>query len=76
LEFEAGLGDTIKIVASDVNYCQRQLDALTLHFGTNYAQALNGEICQSACPEDACYDSALDWEEGAYFTESYVITIP
>lgn len=74
--FEAGIGDTIKIVASDVNYCERRLDALTLHFGTNYSQDLNDEICQSACSEDACYDSTLTWEEGAYFTDSYVISIP
>lgn len=76
LQFEAAYGDAIRIVASDVNYCQRSLDPLTLHFGTNHSQDLNGEVCQSACPEDPCYDSALDWAAGSFYDEYFTVQIP
>jgi hypothetical protein len=76
LEFDAVAGDTIRIVASDVNYCEHRLDPLTLHFGTNYSLDLNDEICESACSDDACYDSTLSWSEGVFYEESFTITIP
>ncbi|MFT5683769.1 MAG: hypothetical protein ACI8RZ_004701 [Myxococcota bacterium] len=75
-EFDASIGDTVRIVAEDYNYCMRSLDPLYLHFGAGHSQDLNAEYCQSACSEDACYDSDFEWETGVYYDEEFTITIP
>ena len=76
LEFEARVGSVIRIAASDVNYCTRSLDPLTLHFGTGHSQPLNAGVCESACPDDPCFDPLLSWSAGTFFEESYTVTIP
>jgi hypothetical protein len=75
-EFEASVGDTIRIVAEDYNYCMRSLDPLYLHFGAGHSQDLNEAYCQSACSEDSCYDNDFKWQTGVYYDESFTITIP
>lgn len=77
IEFEARKGDTIRIVATDVNSCMYQIDALQLHWGTGESQKLNDEACLSACPDDACYDASYNgpWP-GIFLDENYEITIP
>lgn len=77
VEFEGSAGSVIQIVANDVNYCQASLAALTLHFGAGRSQALNEDVCISACPDDACYDASYSgpWP-GVFFDESYTISIP
>lgn len=77
IEFEARLGDTIRIVATDVNSCMSALDPLQLHWGTGDSQRLNDEVCRSACPADPCYDPDYSgpWP-GIFFDETYEITIP
>ena len=75
-EFEASVGDTIRIVAEDYNYCMRSLDPLYLHFGAGHSQDLNEAVCQSACSDDSCYDSDFVWQTGTYYDEEFTITIP
>ena len=77
-EFEAGSGSTVRIVATDANYCQQELGPLTIHFGASYSQVLLEEgFCRSACPEDACYDPDFLWAENSeFFDETYTIEIP
>ena len=75
-EFDATIGDTIRIVAEDYNYCMRSLDPLYLHFGAGYSQDLNEAYCQSACVDDECYDGGFEWASGAYYDEEFTIAIP
>lgn len=77
IEIEAELGDVLRIVATDVNYCDMMLDALVLHWGTGESQPLNDAQCDSACPDSACYTGAYDgpWPS-AFLDESYTINIP
>lgn len=77
LEFEAQVGDTLTLVATDYNYCTQQLDALVLHFGTGESQELNETICRSACEDDVCYDSSYSgpWPN-VFLTQDYTIEIP
>ena len=76
-EFESGSGATVRIVASDANYCMQQLGPLTLHFGASYSQELTDGFCRSACPDDACYDPDFEWTENeVFFDETYTIEIP
>ena len=77
LSFEASPGDTLRIVATDHNFCEKNLDALVLHWGTDVSQELNEAVCVSSCPEDACYDPdyAGPWPN-EFFDESYLIAIP
>ncbi|MDG1480915.1 MAG: choice-of-anchor D domain-containing protein [Myxococcota bacterium] len=75
-EFDATIGDTIRIVAEDYNYCMRSLDPLFLHFGAGYSQDLNAAYCQSACVDDECYDGSFEWASGAYYDEEFTIVIP
>ncbi len=75
-EFDATIGDTIRIVAEDYNYCMRSLDPLYLHFGAGYSQDLNEAYCQSACVDDECYDGDFEWATGVYYDEEFTISIP
>ncbi len=77
VEFEAEKGSTIRIVATDYNYCQKMLDALFLHFGSGASQPLNDSICNSACESDACYDGTYSgpWPS-VFLDDSYTIEIP
>jgi hypothetical protein len=77
-EFEAGKGSTIRVVASDANYCMQQLGPMTIHFGSGYSQVLLEDgFCRSACPDDACYDPDFLWAENTeFFDETYTIEIP
>lgn len=77
LQFEAERGQSLRIIANDVNPCQKRLTPLTLHFGTSASQALNEEICVSSCAQDACYDPDYEgpWPN-VFFDETYEITIP
>ena len=75
-EFDASVGDTIRIVAEDYNYCNRGLDPLTLHFGAGHSQDLDTEYCESACPDDPCFDSSFEWESGEFFDQEFTISIP
>ena len=77
LSFEAEVGQTLRIVATDLNFCEKQLDALVLHWGTEASQELNEYVCVSSCPEDACYDASYGgpWPND-FVDESHVIEIP
>lgn len=77
VEFEATRGQTLRIIANDVNRCEARLTPLTLHFGTSASQALNEAVCVSACAQDACYDPSYEgpWPN-VFFDESFEITIP
>ena len=77
LAIEAATGQSLRIVATDHNYCEKFLDPLVLHWGTDASQELNDEVCVSSCPEDACYDPDYGgpWPND-FFDESYVISIP
>jgi hypothetical protein len=77
IEFEAKIGDTIRIVATDVNQCKMSIDELTLHWGTGDSQKLNKAECKSACTADACYDKNYNgpWPS-VFLDETYTISIP
>ena len=77
LAFEASVGDILRIVATDNNFCEKNLDALVLHWGTEVSQELNAAVCVSSCPEDACYDPDYSgpWPN-EFLDKSYVIAIP
>lgn len=77
VEFEARVGDQLRLVATDVNACQMAMDALVLHWGTGKSQPLNDAQCRSSCPQDACYDPGYSgpWPS-EYLDETYTITIP
>jgi hypothetical protein len=77
LSFEAEPGQTLRVVATDLNFCEKQLDALVLHWGTEASQDLNDSVCVSSCPEDACYDASYGgpWPND-FVDESWVISIP
>lgn len=77
LAIEARAGQVLRVVATDVNYCDQALGALTLHWGTGESQALNEAWCRSSCPSHACYDAAFDGPWPAiFFDESFTISIP
>ena len=77
LELEARAGQELRIVATDYNYCDQSLDALTLHWGTGASQTLNEAQCRSACPSHPCYDPDFvgPWP-GIFFDATYTIEIP
>lgn len=77
VHFEARPGQSLRIVATDENYCEKALDQLVLHWGTGTQQALNDAECTSACAEDACFDGvyAGPWPN-VFIDETHVISIP
>ena len=77
VEFDAEPGSTIRIVATDYDYCKKQLGELYVHWGSSEYQKLNDEICGSACVEDICYDPNYTGPWPSVFLDaSYEITIP
>lgn len=77
VQFEAVRGDVIGITASDINSCDKLVDALVLHWGTGESQPLNDAICDSACVDAACYSGTYNgpWP-GIFLDETYTIAIP
>lgn len=77
VEFDAMVGSTIRVVATDYNYCQKQLDGLYLHFGTGLFTPLTDAVCGSACPADACYDGTYSgpWPS-IFLDETVTVSIP
>lgn len=77
IAFEASVGQTLRLVVTDQNYCDAGVDALVLHWGTADHQPLNDAVCLSACPDHPCYDPdyAGPWP-GDVLDESYVIAVP
>ncbi|MCB9759008.1 MAG: choice-of-anchor D domain-containing protein [Alphaproteobacteria bacterium] len=77
VEFEARAGQQIRILATDINACQKKLSPLTLHFGTSDQQQLNDLVCGSSCPQDACYDGSYagPWPN-VFLDETWTIEIP
>lgn len=77
VSFEATAGQTLRIVATDVNACDQALDALYLHWGTGSSQGLNPVWCRSSCPTHPCFDPDFDGPWPSVFLDlSYVISIP
>ncbi len=74
---EAKAGQTLRIIATDVNECDQSLDALFLHWGTGSSQTLNEAWCRSSCPSHECYDPDFvgPWPDD-FLDVSYVIEIP
>lgn len=74
---EAELGQTVRIVVTDYNYCDTSLSPLTLHFGSAERQHVTDGFCKSACPTHECYDRDYDgpWP-GAEWETSFVVGIP
>lgn len=74
---EASIGQEVRVVVTDYNYCDTFLGEMTLHFGTSVSQhALDG-FCYSACPDHACFDADYSgpWPSVVH-EESFVISIP
>lgn len=56
--FDAELGQTLSVTVTDYNYCDTNLSALTLHFGTDSQQAdMIPGFCLSSCPDHECFDA-------------------
>lgn len=77
IQFEAVKGDTIEIVATDVNSTIKELSPLVLHWGTSDSQSLNDEVCEDSDPGGACYTGSYEgpWPN-IFFDETYTINIP
>lgn len=74
---DASVGQTVRVVVTDYNYCDTALDPIRLHFGTSRSQDGVAGFCKSACPDHACYDSSYagPWPSVVY-EESFVVSIP
>jgi len=70
-------GDTLRIVATDVLACTKQLDALYLHLNDANIQPLNSSILVSACDDHEDYDPGYTgpWPND-FLDEQYVVTTP
>jgi hypothetical protein len=70
-------GDTLRIVATDVLACTKQIDALYLHLNDANIQPLNSFISISACDDHEDYDAGYEgpWPND-FLDEQYVITTP
>ncbi|NOY26418.1 MAG: choice-of-anchor D domain-containing protein [Oligoflexia bacterium] len=73
----AELGQEIRVVVTDYNYCDTSLSALQLHFGMSNRQSGVDGFCYSACPDHDCYDPdyAGPWP-GVVYEDSFTISIP
>lgn len=56
--FQATPGASLRVVATDENYCEKSLSPLVLHWGSQVSWELSEAVCNSSCPEDACYDGS------------------
>jgi len=74
---DASVGQTVRVVVTDYNYCDTSLDALELHFGTTSHQSALSGFCYSACPTHECFDPdyAGPWP-GVVYDQSFTISIP
>lgn len=77
VQFEASIGDIIEIVATDQNYSKKQLDPLTLHWGSTDMQSLNDAICEASDPDETCYTGEYSgpWPN-IFYDETFTINIP
>ncbi|MCK6527850.1 hypothetical protein L6R50_09920 [Myxococcota bacterium] len=77
LEFTARRGATLRVVASDSQWCTKALDALFLHFEGGAMQVLNDEISVSACTDHPDYDPDYEgpWPS-TFLDQSWEIAIP
>lgn len=75
--FDAEKGDSIEVIATDVNYCDMELSPLYLHWGTEHSQQLTTGACDSACTDHGCYSGSYagPWPS-IFFDEFYIIEIP
>ena len=77
LTFYANPGDTVRVVATDQQYCTKALVGLVLHVGNQYQQTLTGDISASACEEHDDYDPSYDgpWPND-FVDQNFLIQIP
>lgn len=77
IALDARVGQTVRVVVTDYNYCDTELATLKLHFGTSRSQAGVDGFCRSACPDHACYDPSYagPWPSTVY-DASFVVSIP
>ncbi len=77
LEFQAKPGATLRVVATDENYCEKALSAMVLHWGSAVSWELSEPVCNSSCPEDACYDGSYSgpWPN-TFVDESHTLPAP
>ena len=70
-------GDTLRLVAEDVQACTKVLDALFLHLNDANIQPLNDALSVSACEDHDDYDPGYEgpWPN-VFLDEQYVITTP
>ncbi len=73
----AARGQSLRVRATDQNYCDASLGALTLHWGSDDRVLLLDDVCRSACPDHACYDPTYVGPWPSVFVDTTVaITIP
>ena len=77
ISFFAAHGDTLRVMATDQQWCTKALVQLQLHMGGIYTQVLNDEITASACEEHDDYDPGYEgpWPN-VFLDETYTISIP
>ena len=77
LEFQAKPGATLRVVATDENYCEKALTPMVLHWGSAVSWELSEAVCDSSCPEDACYDGSYSgpWPN-TFVDESHMLPTP
>ena len=78
VSFEAARFAEIRIIATDQQFCEAAIDALTLHATlSGETQELNTARCRSACTGTPCFDATFDgpWPS-VFLDETYPIAIP
>ena len=77
LSLFANPGDTLRVLASDQQYCTKAIDGLVLHVGSQHQQPLNDSVCASACEDHDDYDPGYGgpWPN-TFLDETYSIQIP
>jgi len=77
LSFYASPGASLRVVASDQQYCTKALAGLVLHVGNQHQQALTDPIAASACEEHDDYDPTYDgpWPND-FLDLTFAIQIP
>ncbi len=75
--FFAAPGDSIRIIATDQQYCTKALEELWIHLSGVYAQQLTDAISISGCEEHDDYDASYEgpWPND-FLDETHTITIP
>ena len=77
LEFQAKPGAQLRVLATDENYCEKALSPMVLHWGSAVSWELSEAVCDSSCPEDACYDGTYSgpWPN-TFMDESHTLPTP